>query len=194
MKKKMRYLIGSAGAVAPVLGLWMPTAAIAAAQAPARSGAKTVSLRLGAAASTSASPISNTGACCTGHTKVHEVFQGSGLWMPSLTTTFWYTDAAHGSAVCVGTAEGTWFDFPDNPHYEFRVRIYSGTGKHRAYSHKFGGGTHNYHTVFASGGVHQWFGGGHGLPVEVCNAWVYVGTTLMPTSSLAAGPQCISEY
>ena len=90
-----------------------------------------MSLRLGAAASTSASPISNTGASCTGHTKVHEVFQGSGPAVPSLTTTFWYTNAIHNSAACVGTVEGTWNNYLEQTVQKFRVRVYSGTGTHK---------------------------------------------------------------
>jgi hypothetical protein len=68
----------------------------------------------------------------------------------------------------------------------FRVRIYSGSGtnKHKAYSKVKGGTQVNSHTLTGLDGVHRWFGYSHGLPIQVCTAW------LSSQKRVEAGPQC----
>lgn len=90
--------------------------------------------------------------------------------------------------------EGTWYDAEDNPGYDFRVRIYSGTGTHKrkAYSQLNGATIKNLDTDVGGDGVHRWFGYSRGFPIQVCTAWVFVGGILSPAYSVAAGPQCAS--
>jgi hypothetical protein len=190
--KKVRFLAGAAGA-APVLGMMMPAAGLAAthpvATHQAAAGAKAVSMRHSAVTRTAGQEAVLPDGSCDGATYVH-------LTRPaSLSTKFWYTNAAHGAtAACVGTVEGTWFDAGDNPGYDFRVRIYSGTGanKRRAYSELNRATIKNLTTDTAGQGVHRWFGYSRGFPIQVCTAWVFVGGPLSPAYSVVAGPQCTS--
>ena len=209
--KKVRCLIGTVGAAVPVFGMVMPAAPAAAATHSAGPGTKTVSLRLAAATSSSspasspsrpgttttssplgASPSPATGSC-TGKTKVH-IKSSPGRFKPTLSTTFWYANAVGNHGVCIGTVEGTWWSYPDNPGYQFRIRIWSGTGKNRYRAHNaFVNGTReNDHTVVGGQGIHQWYGNKYGLPVQVCGAWVIrsIDSGGRENSIVAAGPQC----
>jgi hypothetical protein len=178
--KKVCLIVGSVGAV-PVLGMMMPSAAVAAAHSP-RPGAKTVSLRHSAVTRTggpSAVRPANSG--CTGNTEVHRK-------TGSVSTKFWYKNAEHDSAACIGTVEGTWSSIVQDTIIHFRVRVYSGTGTHKrmAYSVVKGATGVNARTLTADAGVHDWFGYTRGLPVEVCTAW------LSSLQGVEAGPQCAS--
>ncbi len=200
--KKVRYLVGSVGVAAPVIAAMMPAPAVAAPHDAVRPAAKTVSLRLTAAtvssssgntggfSSTNASPSPNTNGTCTGSTGVRKKTYAPIIHSLSTSMKFWYRNATHGDGVCIGTVEGTWFTFPENPHYDFRVRIYSGPGRHRVHDKLVGGSSVNSHTLVGGQAIHQWFGASRGRPIEVCAAWVYVGTIFQPTSMLAAGPAC----
>ncbi len=183
--KKVRFLVGSAGAV-PVLGLMMPAAGAAAMHpaqpGQARPGAKTVSLRHSAAGPAGARLAvlpDNSG--CAGHTYVHRKAD-------SVSTKFWYTNAVHNSAACVGTVEGTWSSIVQDTVIRFRTRVWSGTGTHKrlAFSNVRGATLVNARTLHASVGVHDWFGYTRGLPVQVCTAW------LSSNYGVEAGPQCAS--
>jgi hypothetical protein len=187
--KKVRFLIGAVGA-APVLGMMMPaTPGLAAVHSP-KPGAKAVSLRHSAVTRTAGGlAVHPDTSGCTGNTEVHVTRPSS------LSTKFWYKNAANGAAAaCIGTVEGTWFDAGDNPQYDFRVRIYSGTGtrKRGAYSKLNGATIKNLTTDDAEDGVHRWFGYSRGFPIQVCTAWVFVGGPLSPAYSVVAGPQCTS--
>jgi hypothetical protein len=176
--KKVRYLVGSVGAV-PVLGMMMPPPAVAAVQVP-KAGTKIVSLRHSAVSRNGGGQIAhpaNSG--CDGNTEVH-------LKAGSVSTKFWYKNAAHDSAACIGTVEGTWSSILQYTVILFRVRVYSGSGTHKrmAYSTVKGATLVNAHTLTAGDGVHDWFGYTRGLPVEVCTAW------LSSLKGVEASPQC----
>jgi hypothetical protein len=106
----------------------------------------------------------------------------------SVSTKFWYKNAEHDSAACIGTVEGTWSSIVQDTIIHFRVRVYSGTGTHKrmAYSVVKGATGVNARTLTADAGVHDWFGYTRGLPVEVCTAW------LSSLQGVEAGPQCAS--
>jgi hypothetical protein len=199
--KKVRYLAGAVAAVVPAIGLVLPVPAASAAPAapahPARPGAKTVSLRHAAAAriDAAAAGVSSTAVSqsvspgvgtCSGHTEVH-------LNAAALSTKFWYTNET-GSLVCIGTVDGKLYGGGHNPQQELRVRIYSGSGKHKrmAYGAKVGGHIHGYTSITAQQVLHRKFGYSEGHPIEVCTAWIDVGGLVDQTSSLIAGPQCRS--
>jgi hypothetical protein len=162
--KKVRYAWGTVAAV-PVLGMMMPPATVATAQARDTT-AKTVSLQHSAAAS---GCTGNTAATASAH---------------SLKLQFWHTYHPAYATSCIGTVETVFSkDLLATLSYD-RIRIYAhslGGAKHQVYSHHawpHGLAEHRF-----SIGVHRSYGY---LPIQVCTAAVSSkGKVLM-------GPLCKS--
>ena len=183
--KKVRYLMGAVGA-APALGLILPAApAAAAAPHSAKATAKTVSLGHSAAGAAGAAAASAVTAAtsCKGTTEVHSKNS-------HYSETFWYTKAAGGVAICVGTVEGAWFTPPlrSHPSFDFRIRIWSGSPGHLAYSTRNGANTTLSGHINAAQTIRRWYGGTHGGPIQVCTAWVSNSSTYQ--DSVWIGPVC----
>jgi hypothetical protein len=180
--KKVRYLMGAVGA-APALGLIMPTApAAAVATHSAKAAAKQVSLGHSAAGAPAASAVT-AATSCKGTTEVHSKNAG-------YSNTFWYTKAASGIAICVGTVEGAWFTPPlrSHPSFDFRIRVWSGSPGHLAYSTRNGANTTLSGHINAGQTIRRWYGGTHGGPIQVCTAWVSNSSTYQ--NSVWIGPVC----
>jgi hypothetical protein len=140
--------------------------------APAASASRSMTSASGSQASSSAgtpsrspgasgghSSIATPAAGCTGEFKVKRSAANQIL-------TFWMLRSIYPNDVCIGTVEDSWTQWPDNPQWRLRVRIYNGHGT-RVYSKKTGGERKNYHTVEGTQGVHKYWLG----PVKVCAAW-----------------------
>ena len=181
--KKVQVLVGSLGVAAPILAMMTPAPTLAATHAtdqPAKSGGKPVRV-LGASGTTAAqaaatsssssmlgaSPSAGNGASpgivpCDGVKKYKKTKN-----MESLT--FW-SGYLNGTSACIGTIEGKWFAFPDNPYWLYHVKIYShGNWTKTVYNKKTGGDTLNSNTVYGQQGVHKYY---H-LPIRVCTTWYH---------------------
>jgi hypothetical protein len=163
--KKVRYAWGTVAAV-PVLGMMMPPATVAAAQAR-HTTAKTVSLQHSAAASG-----------CTGNTRA----TAGNL---SVKLKFWHTYHPAYATSCIGTVSTSFFIGLKSSESDYdRIRIYAhslGGAKHMVYHTSPKAKTGNQH-IFGVG-VHRSFGY---LPIQVCAAAVH------GNGSVFEGPVCKS--
>jgi hypothetical protein len=184
--KKVQVLVGSLGLAAPVLAMMTPAhATTRSADKPAKSTGKTVSVlgasRAAAQAAATSSSSSVIGASpstgkskvpCQGVKKYHKYKNEESL-------TFW--SGTLGNPVsynCIGTVEGRWYDWPDNPGWVFRVKIYTdGHWSKPFYNKKTGGTEENGNTVYGQQGIHEWLR----APVRVCTAW-YLSNSSSPGS------------
>lgn len=177
--KKVHLLVGSLGAALPIFGMVpVPTqAATHPSDQPAKSKGKTVSV-LGAsrssaqtaATSSSTSFMNNSPSTgnskvpCTGvkeYTKTKNM-ESQKFWSGPLGNPISYN--------CIGTVEGKWFDWSDNPDWLYRVKIYShGNWTTPVYNKKTGGTALNHSTQYGQQGIHKWYR----APVRVCTTWYH---------------------
>ena len=160
--KKVRLAAGAVG-LAPLIGMMMPSAAVASPQR-ASGGAALKTKTLALHPLKSAVPAAG----CTGGNFVskYDSHAGIRLW-------FWFTTYDTGST-CIGTVEGS-TQAPAYGSLRWRVRIWHGNTLE--YSH-----VQNSSNPLPIVGVHRAFPD----VVGVCSAWLWKGTT-----TIAEGPNCI---